>query len=434
MAANSNAHAHAHEPPDDVYIREIDVEDFEDYTTGGYHPTVIGDTFHNGRYDIVHKLGFGGYSTIWLARDKQMNRYVSLKILVASESSKSTEREVLRWLSSPNSNHKGQQFIPHLLDDFSFNGPNGHHIGLVQEPAACNIAVSKDHSANFMFPVETARSIAAQLILGLSYLHSRGVCHGDLHLRNILLRGPNYDGLSPEELYNRYRLDKTPVRRVDGAAVEPHAPPYAVYPMCIKMPADKLVDPVVLISDYGTSFLAAANTSPVLYTPALYLPPEDFFNEPITLAADVWTLGVSLYEILGERPLFETFSCDRDDILADMISTLGTPPARWWDRWANRGEFFEPDGSWKRGGIKRIYTPVFRRLHQRMWDMGRGETPETCQWDVQGGEMRALEEMLRGMLAFEPGERLTAEQLVRCEYMVRWAFPAWERQQARKGT
>lgn len=308
------------------------------------------------------------------------------------------------------------------------------------------MAASKEDSVNFMLPVETARSIAAQLIMGVSYLHSRGVCHGgtfnssiqktsfsphlDLHMRNFLLCGPSLDSLSPDELYKRYRLDKSPISRVDGVALGPHAPPFAVYPMHIKMPADKLVDPVVKISDYGTSFVVSAATFPELHTPALYLPPEDFFGEPITQAADIWTLGVNLYEVLGERVLFETFGWDRDDIMADMISTLGVPPARWWDAWQNRGEFFEPDGSWTRN-MKRIYKPVFRPLHQRMWEMGRGETPETCQWDMHGGEMQALEELLGGMLAFEPAERLTAEQLMTSEYTVKWAMPAWERQQER---
>ena len=249
----------------------------------------------------------------------------------------------------------------------------------------------------------------------------------DLHMRNFLLCGPGLDSLSPEELYNRYRLDKVPVTRIDGAAAEPRAPPYAVYPIHIKMSADKLVDPIIRISDYGASFVVASDPSPELHTPALYLPPEYFFNEPITQAADIWTLAVNLYELLGERALFESFGWDRDDIIAEMVSTLGPPPSRWWDAWENRKEFFEPDGSWVRD-MKRIYTPVFRPLHQRMWDMGRGETPESCQWDVKWGEMRALEELLRGMMAFEPTERLTAEQLMKSEYMVKWAMPAWERQ------
>ena len=57
--------------PELVYIPETDVEDFEDYTIGGFHPILIGDTFQDGRCEVIHKLGYGGYSTIWLARDNK---------------------------------------------------------------------------------------------------------------------------------------------------------------------------------------------------------------------------------------------------------------------------------------------------------------------------------------------------------------------------
>ncbi|KAK4040217.1 protein kinase dsk1 [Parachaetomium inaequale] len=415
--------------PEKVYFPNIDVENLEGYMVGGYHPTVIGDSFHEGRYEIVHKLGFGGYSTIWLARDRHLQRYVSLKILIARQTSESNEAEMLRLLSdrSFESAHPGHRFVPRLLDDFTLDGPNGRHLCL-------------EWSSNNMFPVETARSIAAQLILGLSYLHSRGVCHGDLHIHNFLIYGRNIDHLSPDELYTRYAFNTAPVRRVDGAPPEPHAPPYAVYSMPIETPANELADPTIKISDYGTSFVTTTtdnNPPPELCTPTLYLPPEVLFSDDRTvimpLAADIWTFGVNLYEVLGERTLFETFTCDRDDILADVISTLGLPPQRWWDTWANCGEFFEEDSEWRKGGISRVYDPVWRPLRQRMWDMGRGETPERCEWDVRGGEMRALEELFRGVLAWEPKERWTAEDLVRSEYMVKWALPAWERQRRRQG-
>lgn len=72
----------------------------------------------------------------------------------------------------------GRRFIPKLLDEFSFDGPNGHHVCLVQEPEGGSVAMSREDSVSFMFPTETARSIAAQLIMGVSYLHSSGVCHG----------------------------------------------------------------------------------------------------------------------------------------------------------------------------------------------------------------------------------------------------------------
>ncbi|KAF6785366.1 protein kinase domain-containing protein [Colletotrichum musicola] len=330
-----------------VYIPEVDLEDFESYRIGGYHPTVVGEVFHN-RYEVIHKLGFGGYSTIWLARDKHPQQsdsstYVSLKILTADEFSKSTESSIQRMLHDGES-HPGQRFVPRLLDDFSFDGPNGPHLCLVQEPvAACNIAAAKEDSVSLMFPVKTARNF-------LFYTQ-------DLN--------QNLKCLGSDELYKCYRLDKASITRFDGAPAGPHAPPYAVYPMHVKTPADELLDPMVGISDYGTSFVVSTDAEvlqkPKLHTPALYLPPEGFFDEPVTQAADIWTLG------------------DRGDIIAEMVSTLGPLPSRWWDAWTNRGDFFEPDGSWvRRVPDHRIYTPGSRPLRRRIWDMGRGETPDAC--------------------------------------------------------
>jgi serine/threonine-protein kinase SRPK3 len=60
--------------PERVYMPGIEVEDLEAYTVGGYHPTTIKDIFDGGRYKVVHKLGWGGYSTTWLARDKDRER------------------------------------------------------------------------------------------------------------------------------------------------------------------------------------------------------------------------------------------------------------------------------------------------------------------------------------------------------------------------
>lgn len=184
-------HSMADSPPSitgRTYHPEVDVEDLEGYMPGGYHPTLIGDTFCSGRFTIVHKLG-GGYSTIWLACDQQLQRYVSLKILVAGASQNSCESEILHVLMKGDLNCVGRQFIPLLLDQFSFDGPNGHHQCLVAEPTGCSIASSKENSTNFMFPRDAARSITAQLIMGLSYLHANDVCHGGMfsqHSRGIL--------------------------------------------------------------------------------------------------------------------------------------------------------------------------------------------------------------------------------------------------------
>ncbi|KJK67857.1 Eukaryotic elongation factor 5A hypusine DNA-binding OB fold [Aspergillus parasiticus SU-1] len=57
-------------------------ESLEKYKPGGYHPIMIGDMLH-GRYHIVDKLGFGGYSTVWLARDTRLEQYVAVKVCIA---------------------------------------------------------------------------------------------------------------------------------------------------------------------------------------------------------------------------------------------------------------------------------------------------------------------------------------------------------------
>ena len=39
----------------------------EEYHPGGYHPVNLGDTFRDGKYRVIRKLGYGSYSTVWLA-------------------------------------------------------------------------------------------------------------------------------------------------------------------------------------------------------------------------------------------------------------------------------------------------------------------------------------------------------------------------------
>ena len=48
---------------------DVDTEPLKRYQKGGYHPTHLGDHFKDGRYQIIHKLGWGAYGTVWLAKD-----------------------------------------------------------------------------------------------------------------------------------------------------------------------------------------------------------------------------------------------------------------------------------------------------------------------------------------------------------------------------
>lgn len=62
---------------------EDEAEDSLKYLIGYYHPTHIGQIF-NQRYEVVHKLGQGGFSTVWLARDIESGKAVALKIMCSS--------------------------------------------------------------------------------------------------------------------------------------------------------------------------------------------------------------------------------------------------------------------------------------------------------------------------------------------------------------
>ncbi len=46
------------------------VESVEEYRRGGYHPVHLNDVF-NHRYEIIAKLAYGQYSTVWLALDQR---------------------------------------------------------------------------------------------------------------------------------------------------------------------------------------------------------------------------------------------------------------------------------------------------------------------------------------------------------------------------
>lgn len=149
------------------------VEALEEYAPGGYHPIMIGDMLKD-RYHIVDKLGFGGYSTVWLARDTYLKRYIAVKIKMAD--SPSRETKVLEALSAPPI-HPGRDLVPVLLDEFEVQGPNGKHACYTVTPAQCNL---REISFSRLFPIEIARALSYGLVEAVAYTRSQGFIHGGL--------------------------------------------------------------------------------------------------------------------------------------------------------------------------------------------------------------------------------------------------------------
>lgn len=167
------------------YIDPDEVERLDYYVPGGYHPIQIGDKFHNDRYAVIHKLGFGRSSTKWLAEGKHSSRLVALKISTA-ESAECTvhESQVLTRLAQAEARPRlpGQPVVQRPLDSFEFSGPNGSHRRLVMDLARWSVEEAKKAAYNRVFHLPAARAIAAQLIFAVQFVHSQGIVHGGTSL------------------------------------------------------------------------------------------------------------------------------------------------------------------------------------------------------------------------------------------------------------
>ncbi|KAM5493188.1 hypothetical protein McaMca56_006828 [Microsporum canis] len=125
--------------------------------------------------------------------------------------------------------------VPVIMENFTIHGPNGEHECYVTAPARASLADVKDGSWVRLFKLDTARVLAAQLVIAVEYIHARGYVHGDLHLGNVLLKMPSeFHQLPPppEKLYERYGAPELdPVVRFDGEPLPPGVPSHGVAPI-----------------------------------------------------------------------------------------------------------------------------------------------------------------------------------------------------------
>ncbi|CAK7275477.1 hypothetical protein SEPCBS57363_006703, partial [Sporothrix epigloea] len=110
-----------------------EVEDVEKYAPGGYHPVDIGDVISSGEreYEVIHKLGHGGFATVWLVRSgAQSTSYHALKILCPDRADH-TDPELAIFQHLKKVAAAGHPNVVDLHDSFKITGPNGEHRCLV---------------------------------------------------------------------------------------------------------------------------------------------------------------------------------------------------------------------------------------------------------------------------------------------------------------
>ena len=193
-------------------------ETIDDYKVGGYHPVHVGEVFLQ-RYIVIQKLGWGHFSTVWLAKDLKYNTYVALKVQKSAPhylEAAFDEVEILEQVSSywkkdswiESARHyfgEGGRsrepnmdscFCVQLLNSFLHYGPNGKHFVMVFEIMGVNLLDIIRRYDYKGIPIPLVRIMAKQVLIGLDYLHR--ICkiiHTDLKPENVLL------SLTPEQIH-----------------------------------------------------------------------------------------------------------------------------------------------------------------------------------------------------------------------------------------
>ncbi|KAF5550957.1 SRPK2 bound unphosphorylated [Fusarium mexicanum] len=404
------------------YIEEVEV--LEDYRFGGYHPVQINDTLHHDRYQIVHKLGHGTFSTAWLALDRYSSTYVAVKVGTAD-----ADKDEVDILSRVEMADTDETMIPRVLDCFIVKGPNGSHPCLVTTPARCSLIDTKDASDSGLFQLDVVRSLAVQVIKSVAHVHSRGYAHVDLHLGNLLLRLPaSLNNLTIDQLYAKFSAPVLePIVRLDGS-IEPlptGVPSHAVLPVWLGLPSDdiSLCDAKLLLCDFGVAFRPEDKTKCESNAPLVVRPPESYFEptKPLTFESDIWSLSCLIFELFAHRSLIDGIIAPQDDITAQQVHLQGIPPPEWWDKWDKRSKWFDSKG--QALSNERDIWSWDRRFSQWIQEPRKSEGTET----INSEEAAALLNLLKRMLAWKPENRPPAQQVLESEWVKEWALPAYNK-------
>ena len=83
-----------------------------------------------------------------------------------------------------------------------------------------------------------------------------------------------------------------------------------------------------------------------LNTPCIYATPEIIFHNHVSPAVDVWALAVLMHMVLsGGSLLFSSYNGIEEEVLREMVLTLGKLPDRRWTKWVDRSEYFDENGT-----------------------------------------------------------------------------------------
>jgi serine/threonine-protein kinase len=275
-----------------------------------------------GNYKIVGKLGQGGMAMVYKAHELSLNRMVALKVLSPqlSEDKAYIKRFQREAQAAAQLNH------PNIVQIYGIGEEQGVHYFAMEYIKGKSLAQIREEEG--VLKPEDAVPITRQVAEALAEAHKAGLVHRDIKPSNIMI----------------------------DAAGRPK------------------------VTDFGIAYVSYANTKltrdgSIIGTPE-YLSPEQCEGKTVDQRSDIYSLGVTLYELLSGKTPYEA------DTPVSMLMKIV------------KGEF-----------------PPLREVNPNVPESLQVIVEKMTLKDVQQRYQR-MEEVITDLLELEPGRRVPATAVV----------------------